>query len=118
MLNLFSGMQIKYVTEVIQGEAIMCKKVILDTNILYEELTKDCGSILEYCDYLIDGPYVRDLPSHCKYAGSGNQRFLRLKNGVIDADLTSSTDDFIECEIIINPDGMVTTTGFCDILDT
>ena len=88
------------------------------TGFVYEELTKDCGSILEYCDYLIDGPYVRDLPSHCKYAGSGNQRFLRLKNGVIDADLTSSTDDFIECEIIINPDGMVTTTGFCDILDT
>lgn len=88
------------------------------TGFVYEELARDCGSILKYCDYLIDGPYVRELPSHCKYAGSGNQRFLRLKNGAIDADLTYTTDSSVECEITISPDGMVTTTGFCDIMDT
>ena len=86
------------------------------TGFLYEELLKDCSSILRYCDYLIDGPYIRELPSHCKYAGSGNQRYLKLRDGLIESDLTFSTEDSSECEIIINSDGIVTTTGFFDIL--
>ena len=86
------------------------------TGFLYEELLKDCSSILRYCDYLIDGPYIRELPSHCKYAGSGNQRYLKLRDGLIESDLTFSTEDSSECERIINSDGIVTTTGFFDIL--
>lgn len=87
------------------------------TGFVYEELTVTCSSVLKYCDYLVDGPYVRELPSRCKYAGSGNQRFLKLKDGLIEADLTSATENSSDCEIIINSNGMITTTGFSGILD-
>lgn len=85
------------------------------TGFVYEELVKGCRSILRYCDYLVDGPYIQGLPSHCKYAGSGNQRYLKLRDGLIESDLTFSTENSSECEIIIDSEGVVTTTGFFDI---
>lgn len=85
------------------------------TGFTYDELLSKKSTALFYCDYLIDGPYLKDCPSHCKYAGSGNQRFLKLKEGLIEEDLTNQTDDITECEFIINQDGSITTTGFLDI---
>ena len=85
------------------------------TGFTYDELVrKNCKSLL-YCDYLIDGPYIKDCPSHCKYTGSGNQRFLKLNEGIIQEDLTDKTEDITESEFIINQDGSITTTGFLNI---
>jgi hypothetical protein len=58
---------------------------------------------------------MKDVPSKCKYTGSGNQRFLELKEGMIKEDLTLKTEDTTEGEIIINPEGTIITTGFFDL---
>lgn len=85
------------------------------TGYTYEELKRNYNSVLQYCDYLIDGPYMKKIPSTCKYTGSGNQRFLQLKDGKIEKDLTLSMEYSVDGEIIINPDGTITATGFFDI---
>lgn len=85
------------------------------TGYTYEELLPDNEAVLKYCDYIIDGPYRKDIPSVCKYAGSGNQRFLKLIDGKLVEDLTQETTDDPDCELIIKPDGTILATGIFDI---
>lgn len=87
------------------------------TGYTYEELLTDNKSVLKYCDYLIDGPYRKDIPSICKYAGSGNQRFFKLIDGKVVEDLTKETTDDPECELIIEPDGTIFSTGVFNIFN-
>ena len=85
------------------------------TGYKYEELYPVHKNTLKYCDYLIDGPYKKDIPSCCKYAGSGNQRFLHLVDGLISEDLTESTENIEQCEIFIDVEGRIVKTGFFDL---
>ena len=78
----------------------------------YEELCKKNRDVLCFCNYLIDGPYKKDIPSKCKWAGSGNQRFLELENGEIKSDLTDCEEYSKTAEIIIDEQGNITVTGF------
>lgn len=80
------------------------------TGYTYEEIAG--SSAVQYCDFLIDGPYIREIESTCLYTGSGNQRFLRLNKGMITEDLTDGAGNGAESEIIISPDGVITVTGF------
>ena len=80
------------------------------TGYTYDEIC-DRKSI-KYCDYLIDGPFMEEIPPVCKYTGSGNQRFLKLENGKITEDLTLKYQGVNETEIIIEDDGSVIFTGF------
>ena len=83
------------------------------TGFTYEEI---CNTeAIKYCDYLIDGPFIKEIPPVCKYTGSGNQRFLKLKNGKIAEDLTLQYKGVNETEIIIQEDGSVLITGFSEI---
>ena len=96
--------------------------VLIYTGYTYEELMNSFSGIkrdlmhdvLKHTDYLIDGPYVRENPSRNKWAGSGNQRFLLLSEGIVVADLTEKPDNWIIGELIINKKGTVTTTGILD----
>lgn len=85
------------------------------TGCTYEELSTVGSRALRHCDYLIDGEYRREIPSRCRWAGSGNQRFLRLQNGVLVADLTNLQGSSTDGEIFIGTDGGITLTGFIDI---
>lgn len=78
----------------------------------YKELSINSKDVLRYCDYLIDGPYMKDVPSKCRWAGSGNQRFLKLENGEIKKDLTNCEEYSQTAEITINEKGDVVITGF------
>lgn len=96
--------------------------VLIYTGYTYEELMNSFSGIkrdlmhdvLKHTNYLIDGPYVRENPSRNKWAGSGNQRFLLLSEGIVVADLTEKPDNWIIGELIINKKGTVTTTGILD----
>jgi len=96
--------------------------VLIYTGYTYEELMNSFSGmkrelmhdVLKHTDYLIDGPYVREIPSRNKWAGSGNQRFLLLSEGIVVADLTEKPDNWIIGELIINKKGTVTTTGILD----
>lgn len=81
---------------------------------LYEKLLAEHKDLLELCDYIIDGPYMKDIPSICKYAGSGNQRFLQLISGFAVNDLTKSENYSQDAEIIIEESGNITITGFIE----
>ncbi len=85
------------------------------TGYTYEELAAAGKRALRHCDYLIDGEYRREIPSRCRWAGSGNQRFLRLQDGKLIADLTALQDNSTDSEIFIGTDGTITLTGFMDI---
>ena len=85
------------------------------TGYTYEELSTAGKHALRYCDYLIDGEYRREIPSRCRWAGSGNQRFLRLQDGKLIADLTDFQDNSTDGEIFIGTDGTITLTGFVEI---
>lgn len=85
------------------------------TGYTYEELLPDNEAVLKFCDYIIDGPYRKNIPSVCKYAGSGNQRFLKLIDGKIVENMTEMNSDDPDCELIINPDGTILSTGIFDI---
>lgn len=85
------------------------------TGYTYEQLKEKNSPSLFFCDYLIDGPYIKDIPSNCKYTGSGNQRFLHLTKGLIDENLTENMVEEKESEIFITKDGFVITTGFTAI---
>lgn len=87
------------------------------TGYLYEELIDSYKTILELCDYLIDGPYMKNLPSKCRWAGSGNQRFLKLKDGKILKDLTIEDEYSQTAEIIIDESGNIVITGFINEKD-
>lgn len=80
----------------------------------YKELSLSKRDVLNYCDYLIDGPYKKDIPSKCRWAGSGNQRFLELEKGEIKKDLTESDEYSKTAEIIIDETGNITVTGFLE----
>jgi len=86
------------------------------TGFTYEELLEQNFLAMKYCDYLIDGPYIKNIPPKCKWAGSGNQRFLKLKNGILLKDLTVDDDFSRTAEIIIDEEGNVTLTGFFEDL--
>lgn len=107
--------QEKELSELLMQTKKIGLSTLVFTGFTYQELVNKNYTALLYCDYLIDGPYLEKIPSHCKYAGSGNQRFLKLKNGLIEEDLTDKTENTSDCEIIINQDGSITTTGFIDI---
>ena len=81
---------------------------------LYEKLLAEHKDVLELCDYLIDGPFMQDIPSECKWAGSGNQRFLQLQAGFIVNNLTDREDYSQNAEIIIEESGNITITGFIE----
>ena len=82
---------------------------------LYEDLYHEQPAVLMLCDYLIDGPFVKDFPSKCKWAGSGNQRFLQLKSGLIVNNLTESEEYSRNAEILIDESGNITVTGFIEV---
>lgn len=85
------------------------------TGYYYEELAGgNLAHILKLCDYIIDGPYIKDNPSKCRWAGSGNQRFLELENGKIKKDLTVDKEYCQTAEIIIDESGNVIITGFIE----
>lgn len=96
-----------------------CRLYGLDTLVYtgytYEELSAASNHALRYCDYLIDGEYRREIPSRCRWAGSGNQRFLRLQDGKLIANLTDFHDNAADGEIFISADGTITLTGFINI---
>lgn len=82
---------------------------------LYEKLYIEHNSTLMLCDYLIDGPYMKEIPSKCKWAGSGNQRFLELCNGQIVNNLTEKEEYSQNAEIVIDKTGNITVTGFIEV---
>lgn len=86
------------------------KSTLVFTGYIYDQI--HTTESIKYCDYLIDGPFIKDIPPVCKYTGSGNQRFLRLENGLIAEDLTLQYRGTDDSEIIISGDGTVIVTGF------
>lgn len=78
----------------------------------YKELYAAHKDVLEFCDYLVDGPYEKEKPSKCRWAGSGNQRFLKLKDGKIVKDLTECEEYSQTAEITIDKTGNLIITGF------
>lgn len=86
------------------------KNTLVFTGYIYDEVYTT--ESIKYCDYLIDGPFIKDIPPICKYTGSGNQRFLRLENGLIAEDLTIKYRGADDSEIIISADGTILVTGF------
>ena len=85
------------------------------TGYTYKELSTAGKHALRHCDYLIDGEYRREIPSRCRWAGSGNQRFLRLQDVKLAAVLTALQDNSTDGEIFIGTDGTITITGFVEI---
>lgn len=81
---------------------------------VYEQLLSNNFEVLRHCNYIIDGPYMKDKPSKCRWAGSGNQRFLQLKDGHIEKNLTESEDYSQTAEIFIEESGNITITGFLE----
>ena len=88
------------------------------TGYTFEELKKNFQPLLKLCDYLVDGPYIKDRKSLCCFTGSGNQRFLQLENGEIKEDLTDSfeykADNYSNAEVIIEG-GQIKIPGFFDL---
>jgi anaerobic ribonucleoside-triphosphate reductase activating protein len=88
----------------------------------YEELiasnNKSIWNSLLLTDTLIDGPYQQSNPTRSPLTGSGNQRILNLKNGVIIENefpfsfMPQNTKEI--GEIHINEYGTVTVTGVFD----
>lgn len=59
------------------------------TGYTYEEIVNGNDEykkeLLKYLDVLVDGPFKKELMENApKYAGSSNQRILRLKDGVVE----------------------------------
>lgn len=105
--------QEKELTVLLKGAKESGVNTLVFTGYTYEEIAD--SHAVYYCDFLIDGPYIRELKSSCAYTGSGNQRFLRLEKGKIMEDLTAQAGSGLNNEIIISPEGTITITGF-DIL--
>jgi len=72
------------------------------TGYTWEELWDRKSTALKYCDWLIDGQYKKNIPTHCRWTGSGNQRVLLLQNGHITGDATEWEPYSETGEIIIN----------------
>jgi anaerobic ribonucleoside-triphosphate reductase activating protein len=84
------------------------------TGYTWEELWARREPALQFCDYLIDGPYEQGNPPRCGWSGSGNQRFLVLCDGVITEDRTERESCAETGEIYISEDGTVISTGIYD----
>ena len=82
------------------------------TGYKYNKILCNHRDILLLCNYLIDGEYDKNIPSKCRWAGSGNQRFLQLENAEIVQDLTECEQYSQTAEITIDDSGNVTVTGF------
>ena len=91
------------------------KNTFVFTGFKYEELIEQKAKSLDFCDYIVDGAYEKNNPRSCKYAGSGNQRYLHLENGKIKEDLTNKTEKTTDLEIHISENGQVVVTGFGEI---
>lgn len=77
----------------LEGVKNICKRVKEETGkpiwmwtgYVYENLSDEQKDILEYVDVLIDGPFIEEMKDYkIQYAGSSNQRVLRLKNGKVE----------------------------------
>ena len=107
--------QEKELTELLIAAKNTGLDTLVYTGFTWEELSGRRSTALKYCDYLVDGPFEKDKPSTCRWAGSGNQRFLQLQNGIITGDMTDN-EPFSEMgEIVIGGNGTVVTTGFLNI---
>lgn len=80
----------------------------------FDYLYKEKKDVLYFCDFLIDGPFKQNIPSNCKWAGSGNQHFYKLENGMIKEDLTNAEEYSKTAEIIIDATGNILITGFLE----
>ena len=93
------------------------KDILVYTGYRLEELEKS-GSIniralLGLTDILIDGPFEKDIPPEHPWAGSGNQRIIKMENGkAVGRFSTADGMVSIDSEIHIMEDGTVITTGF------
>ncbi len=78
----------------------------------YNEIFCNHADVLLFVDYLIDGEFIKSIPSKCRWAGSGNQRFLQLEDGKIKKDLTECEEYSQTAEITIDETGNMIITGF------
>lgn len=99
----------------LQGAKNAGLNTLVFTGFKYEELAALDKAALKFCDYLVDGEYMKDVPSECKYTGSGNQRYLSLEDGKIKEDLTNKTENTSDVEIHIAENGEITITGFSEV---
>jgi len=80
-----------------------------------EEITTrnhpDWNNLLAHTDLLIDGPYVKEIPTTLPWQGSGNQRlhFLTDRFNTIKAEINTVNKGF---EIHLGPGGKIQVTGF------
>ena len=91
--------------------------ILVFTGYTYEEILTDDEKRknLLFIDYLVEGPYIKSIPSSCFLTGSGNQRVLQLNNGVLVGDVTSKfSDSYEKSEIIIDENGNIKITGFSE----
>ncbi len=93
------------------------RDILVYTGYRLEEL-QESGSLniealLKLADILIDGPYKMDNPSLHPWAGSGNQRILKMKKGKAVGQYFAPDGPVpLDSEIHIMEDGTVITTGF------
>jgi anaerobic ribonucleoside-triphosphate reductase activating protein len=94
----------------------MVKKMSLHTLVYtgypYHSIAGRYPDILREIDVLIDGPYQQRIPPRHIWAGSGNQRVLRLVEGQILYEEQNSESLFLQGEITITGDGGIISTGF------
>ena len=56
------------------------KNIWLYTGFKYENLTEYQKEITEYCDVIVDGPFIEEKKSYmCPFRGSTNQRIIHIK---------------------------------------
>ena len=92
------------------------------TGFTYEELkeheNRRVAECLPLVDMLIDGPYEKGTPPDMPWAGSGNQRILRLRCGDIEKAYekkdAETADGYVEGELIIDQTGSIMITGVFD----
>ncbi|MGL4950277.1 MAG: anaerobic ribonucleoside-triphosphate reductase activating protein [Mycoplasma sp.] len=64
-------------------EKFPSKNIWLWTGFLIEQIQKDFRKeIFNYIDMIIDGPYIKTLPTQKKYRGSDNQRRFKIENSI------------------------------------
>ncbi|WP_020614505.1 4Fe-4S single cluster domain-containing protein [Sediminispirochaeta bajacaliforniensis] len=93
------------------------KDVLCYTGFTLEELRQledaSAERFLKSIDILIDGAYIKGLPTRHPWCGSGNQRVLRMMGGTALGELLYSEDEVpMDREIRILGDGTIITTGF------
>lgn len=69
---------------------------------------------LRETDLLIDGPYLEGVPQSNAWAGSGNQRVLRLVDGWIAEETFTDAAERDSGEIVIDETGSILATGIFD----